>query len=93
MAIVFVAITMLIFLHSIRNSLIVIVAIPISLVATFIVLSILGITINLATLLALSLVIGILVDDAIVVVENIHRHLEMGKNRVQAAYDGIKSLD
>ena len=92
MAIVFVAITMLIFLHSIRNSLIVIVAIPISLVATFIVLSILGITINLATLLALSLVIGILVDDAIVVVENIHRHLEMGKNRVQAAYDGIKEL-
>lgn len=92
MAIIFVAITMLIFLHSFRNSVIVIVAIPISLIATFIVMYILGITINLATLLALSLVIGILVDDAIVVVENIHRHLEMGKNRVQAAYDGIKEL-
>lgn len=92
MAIIFVAVTMLIFLHSLRNSLIVIVAIPTSLVATFIVMYALGITINLATLLALSLVIGILVDDAIVVVENIHRHLEMGKNRVQAAYDGIKEL-
>lgn len=92
MAILFVAVTMLIFLHSFRNSLIVVVAIPISLIATFIVMHILGITINLATLLALSLVIGILVDDAIVVVENIHRHLEMGKNQVQAAYDGIKEL-
>ncbi len=92
MAIIFVAVTMLVFLHSFRNSLIVIIAIPISLVATFIVMYLMGLTINLATLLALSLVIGILVDDAIVVVENIHRHLELGKNRVQAAYDGIKEL-
>lgn len=92
MAIVFVAITMLLFLHSLRNSLIVIVTIPTSLIATFIVMYSFGITLNIASLLALSLVIGILVDDAIVVVENIHRHLEMGKNRAQAAYDGIKGL-
>lgn len=92
MAIIFVAITMLLFLHSIRNSIIVIVAIPISLVSTFIFMYAFGITLNLASLLALSLVIGLLVDDAIVVVENIHRHLEKGKNRVQAAYDGIKEL-
>lgn len=92
MAVIFVAITMLLFLHSFRNSLIVLISIPISLVATFIVMFVLGITINLATLLALSLIIGILIDDAIVVVENIHRHLEMGKNRIQATYDAIKEL-
>ncbi len=92
MAILFVAIIMLLFLQSTRNSLIVIITIPISLVATFIVMYAFGITLNLASLLALSLVIGLLVDDAIVVVENIHRHLEMGKKKVSAAYDGIKEL-
>jgi HAE1 family hydrophobic/amphiphilic exporter-1 len=51
-----------------------------------------GFTLNLMTLLGLSIVVGILVDDAIVVIENIHRHLEMGKNRVQAAYDGLKEI-
>lgn len=92
MAILFVAVTMLLFLHSLRNSLIVIIVIPASLIATFIVMYAFGITLNLASMLALSLVIGILVDDAIVVLENIHRHLEMGKKRVQAAYDGIKEV-
>lgn len=92
LAILFVAATMLLFLHSLRNSLIVIVAIPTSLVSTFIIMYLLGFTLNLASLLALSLVIGILVDDAIVVVENIHRHLEMGKSRMQAAYDGIREI-
>jgi Cation/multidrug efflux pump len=92
MAILFVAITMLLFLHSFRNSLIVIITIPTSLIATFIAMYAFGITLNLASLLALSLVVGLLVDDAIVVVENTHRHLEMGKNKVQAAYDGIKEL-
>jgi len=47
---------------------------------------------NLMSLLALSLVVGILVDDAIVVIENIHRHMEMGKNKVRAAYDGSKEI-
>ncbi|MDD3038037.1 efflux RND transporter permease subunit [Bacteroides sp.] len=92
MAVIFVAITMLLFFHSFRNSLIVLISIPISLVSTFIVMYVFGITINLATLLALSLIIGILIDDAVVVVENVHRHLEMGKNRIQATYDAIKEL-
>lgn len=87
-----VAFVMLFFLHSFRNALIVMVAIPSSLIATFIGLFVFGYTLNLMSLLALSLVVGILVDDAIVVIENIHRHMEMGKNRVRAAYDGAAEI-
>ncbi|MEZ4889950.1 MAG: efflux RND transporter permease subunit [Crocinitomicaceae bacterium] len=81
MAIILVAAIMLLFLHSLRNALIVMIAIPISLIATFIGMFFLGFSLNLMSLLALSLVVGILVDDAIVVIENIYRHMEMGKNR------------
>lgn len=87
-----VAFVMLFFLHSFRNALIVMVAIPTSLIATFIGMLLLGYSLNLMSLLALSLVVGILVDDAIVVIENIHRHMEMGKNKVRAAYDGAKEI-
>jgi HAE1 family hydrophobic/amphiphilic exporter-1 len=87
-----VAFVMLFFLHSYRNALIVMVAIPTSLIATFIGMFLLGYSLNLMSLLALSLVVGILVDDAIVVIENIHRHMEMGKNKVRAAYDGAKEI-
>jgi len=72
---------MLFFLHSVRNSLIVMVSIPASLIATFIGIFLLGYTLNLMSLLGLSLVVGILVDDAIVVLENIYRHMEMGKTK------------
>jgi HAE1 family hydrophobic/amphiphilic exporter-1 len=92
LAIVLVAFVMLFFLHSIRNALIVMVAIPASLIATFIGMALLGYSLNLMSLLALSLVVGILVDDAIVVLENIYRHMEMGKNRVRAAYDATKEI-
>ena len=92
LAIILVAFVMLFFLHSIRNALIVMVAIPASLIATFIGMALLGYTLNLMSLLALSLVVGILVDDAIVVLENIYRHMEMGKNRVRAAYDATKEI-
>ncbi len=92
LAIVLVAIIMLFFLHSIRNSLIVMVAIPVSLIATFIGMNLMGFSLNMMSLLGLSLVVGILVDDAIVVIENIYRHMEMGKNRVRAAYDGAKEI-
>jgi HAE1 family hydrophobic/amphiphilic exporter-1 len=51
-----------------------------------------GYTLNLMSLLGLSLVVGILVDDAIVVLENIYRHMEMGKNKVRAAYDGFAEI-
>ncbi|MCC9042599.1 efflux RND transporter permease subunit [Myroides sp. M-43] len=92
LAIVLVAFVMLFFLHSFRNAIIVMVAIPLSLIATFIGIYLLGYTLNLLSLLALSLVVGILVDDAIVVIENIHRHMEMGKNKVRASYDGAKEI-
>ena len=91
-AIILVASVMLIFLHGIRNALIVMVAIPISLVISFAGMQLLGYSLNLMTLLAMSLVIGILVDDAIVVLENIYRHMEMGKNKVQATLDGRNEI-
>lgn len=92
LAVVLVGFIMLFFLHSLRNAGIVMVAIPLSLIGTFIGLELLGYTLNLMTLLGLSLVVGILVDDAIVVIENIHRHMEMGKNKVRAAYDGAAEI-
>ncbi|MFA7686866.1 MAG: efflux RND transporter permease subunit [Moheibacter sp.] len=92
LAIFLVAVVMLLFLHSIRNALIVMVSIPASLIATFIGIYFMGYTLNLMSLVALSLVVGILVDDAIVVLENIHRHMEMGKNKVRAAYDGAAEI-
>ncbi len=92
LAVALVAFVMLFFLHSLRNALIVMVSIPTSLIATFIGMMIFGYSLNLMSLLALSLVVGILVDDAIVVIENIHRHLEMGKNKVRAAYDGASEI-
>ena len=91
-AVILVALVMLFFLHSVRNSLIVMVSIPASLIATFIGIYLMGYTLNLMSLLGLSLVVGILVDDAIVVLENIYRHMEMGKNKVRAAYDGTAEI-
>lgn len=92
LAIILVAIVMLFFMHSIRNSIIVMISIPASLIATFIGIYLLGYTLNLMSLLGLSLVVGILVDDAIVVLENIYRHMEMGKNRVKAAFDATSEI-
>src|SRR5690606_19035727 len=91
-AVFLVGAVMLLFLHSLRNALIVMVTIPASLIATFIGIYFMGYTLNLMSLVALSLVVGILVDDAIVVLENIHRHMEMGKNKVRAAYDGASEI-
>ena len=91
-AVLLVALVMLLFLHSIRNATIVLVSIPTSIVSTFIMMKVFGYSLNLMSLLGLSLAIGILVDDAIVVIENIYRHLEMGKHRVQASYDGRQEI-
>src|SRR4029078_10052969 len=92
LAVILVAFVMLFFLHSVRNAAIVMVSIPASLIATFIGMFLMGYTLNLMSLLGLSLVVGILVDDAIVVLENIHRHMEMGKNKVRASYDGAAEI-
>ena len=92
LAIVLVAVVMFFFLHTLRNALIVMVSIPTSLIAAFIGMYFFGFTLNMMSLVALSLVVGILVDDAIVVLENIHRHMEMGKNKARAAFDGSKEI-
>jgi hydrophobic/amphiphilic exporter-1 (mainly G- bacteria), HAE1 family len=91
-AICLVAMVMLVFLHSLRNSFIVIVAIPASLISTFTAMYLFGFSLNIISLVAMSLVIGILVDDSIVVLENINRHLEMRKNRRQASIDGRNEI-
>ncbi|HRB47600.1 MAG: efflux RND transporter permease subunit [Bacteroidetes bacterium] len=88
LAVILVSLVMLLFLRSFRNALIVLVAIPTSLITAFAVMWLLGYTLNLMTLLAMSLIIGILVDDATVVLENIQRHLDMGKEKRTAAMDG-----
>lgn len=92
LAIVIVALVMLVFLHSLRNSIIVMISIPASLISVFIAMNLLGYTLNILTLMGISLVIGILVDDSIVVLENIYRHLEKGKDRVTASIDGRKEI-
>lgn len=88
LAVILVSLVMLLFLRSFRNAIIVIIAIPTSLITAFAVMWILGYTLNLMTLLAMSLIIGILVDDATVVLENIQRHLDMGKEKRTASMDG-----
>lgn len=81
-----------IFLGSIRSVLIPIVAIPLSLIGAFWIMLILGYSINLLTLLALVLAIGLVVDDAIIVVENVQRHIEEGQTRLRAALLGAREL-
>lgn len=88
LGIVMAGLVLLLFLRRITNTLIVMVAIPVSLVSTFAVMYFLGFSLDLISLMALSLLIGILVDDSIVVLENIHRHLMMGKDPDKAAVDG-----
>ncbi len=88
LAVILVSLVMLLFLRSFRNSIIVLVAIPTSLITAFAVMWLLGYTLNLMTLLAMSLIIGILVDDATVVLENIQRHLDMGKEKRKASLEG-----
>ncbi|MGC9422482.1 efflux RND transporter permease subunit [Vibrio sp.] len=80
------------FLGSIRSVIIPAVAIPVSLVGTFFLMWLLGFSINLLTLLAMVLAIGVVVDDAIIMLENIHRHIEEGKSRKEAAIQGAREL-
>jgi HAE1 family hydrophobic/amphiphilic exporter-1 len=80
------------FLGSLRSTFITSLALPNSLLGAFILMAVAGFSINIMTLLALSLAVGLLVDDAIVVRENIFRHLEMGKPPRQASIDGTKEV-
>lgn len=82
-----------VFLKSISATLIIATAIPISVIFTFFLLNAQGITLNLMSLMGLSLGIGMLVDNSVVVVDNIFRHIsELGKNRVAAARDGAEEM-
>ena len=80
------------FLLDYRPTIITGVSIPISLVATFTAMKLLNFTINTMTLMSLSLAVGILIDDAIVVVENIYRHMSEGKSPFKAAFEGTKEI-
>ncbi len=87
-----VILVVLAFLKSMRATFIPTVAIPISIIGALAVVYFAGFTINILTLLALVLAIGLVVDDAIVVLENVYRHMEMGKSRWQAALDGSSEI-
>lgn len=92
LAIILVSITMLLFLHTFRNLIFIFVSIPTSIISTFTFFWLFGFSLNLLTLLAMSIVVGVIVDDAIVILENIYRHMEMGKNRLQATLDATKEI-
>jgi multidrug efflux pump subunit AcrB len=82
------AIVMLLFLHAWRNAVVVLVAIPTSILSTFVVMNVLGFHLDMMSMMGLSLIIGILVDDSIVVLENITRHRDMGQDPIDAAING-----
>ncbi|MCP5091036.1 MAG: MMPL family transporter [Gammaproteobacteria bacterium] len=79
-------------LGSIRAAIVPALAVPLSLVGGAFLMLLMGFSINLLTLLALVLSVGLVVDDAIIVVENVHRHVQMGKSRFQAAIDGAREI-
>ena len=81
-----------IFLRSVRSTLIPLVTIPVSLVGSFTLMWALGFSINTLTLLAMVLAVGLVVDDAIVVLENVHRHIENGLKPAQAAVKGMREI-
>lgn len=92
LAVLLTAVVCWLFLGSLSSTFNVVLAIPVSVLGTFAVMYFAGFTLNTFTLLALSLSIGIVVDDAIMVLENIYRHGEMGKTREQAAKDGAEQI-
>ena len=91
-AVAIVIVVIFLFLASFRSVIIPVVTIPLSLIGVCSLMLVMGFSINLLTLLAMVLAIGLVVDDAIVVVENIHRHLEEGKSPVQASLQGAREI-
>lgn len=82
----------LLFLRDLRSSLVVIITIPVSIMIGILMLSLAGQTINIMTLSGLALAVGILVDQAVVTIENIHQHFEMGKDKQQAIFDACSEI-
>ncbi len=91
-AVILVALVIFVFLRTLRASIIPIVTIPVSLIGTFAMMALAGFTINTLTLLALVLAIGLVVDDAIVMLENIYRHIEEGLDPFSAAIKGAREI-
>ena len=91
-AVILVALVIFLFLRTFRASIIPIITIPVSLIGTFAMMALAGFTINTLTLLALVLAIGLVVDDAIVMLENIYRHIEEGLDPFSAAIKGAKEI-
>ncbi len=87
-----VVMTIFIFLRNVRSTLIPCITIPVSVVGTYLVLALLGYSVNILTMLALVLAIGIVVDDSIVVLENIYRHIEDGMPPMEAAHQGMREI-
>ena len=92
LAIVLVVLVIFLFLRNVSATIIPSLALPLSVVGTFAAMSLLGYTLDNLSLMALTLAVGFVVDDAIVVLENIVRHLEMGKSRMEAALEGGKEI-
>lgn len=88
----FAVLVVFVFLHEWKNTLICMIAIPTSLIGSLALIHALHFSLNFMTLFALTLCVGIVIDDAIVVVENIHRHRNLGKSPVQAAMDGTSEI-
>ena len=91
-AVAIVVVVILLFLGSFRSVLMPIITIPLSLIGVCFILYFMGYSINLLSLLAMVLAIGLVVDDAIVVVENVHRHIEEGMTPMQAAFAGMREI-
>ncbi len=85
-------VVLLAFLRSFSSTIIIALAIPVSIIGTFLVMTLMGRNINVVSLAGLSFAIGMVVDNSIVVFENIYRHREMGKNRIKAAFDGTSEV-
>ena len=91
-AVILTGLVLLVFLHTFRSTVIVLLAIPTSLIATLGVMYFLGLSLNMMSLMGLTLTVGILVDDSIVVLENIFRHLQMGEGPREAAINGRSEI-
>ncbi len=91
-AFVLVVLIIFFFLGNLRSTIIPVLAIPVSIIGTFALFNLLGYSVNILTMLALVLAIGVVVDDAIVVLENIHRHIEKGLSPMQASLKGMEEI-
>ena len=92
LSITLVVLVILAFLRSVRSTIITALILPTSVIGTFAAMYVFGFSLNNLSLMAIILAVGFVVDDAIVVLENITRHMEMGKDRMQAAFDGSKEI-